>query len=325
MRLFAYFSLKKQKMKRVLVMMMMLVVQKVFCQIPQPGKDTYVNDFAHVLTADQISTLNAQIDGFVKNTGSQIAIVLVDTIPTAYEIKDYALLIGRKWHVGTDKNGIVYVAAIKQHKQRLQIATGLYQTLPKDKREAILEQVKPYFKQQDYAGGLKVLVSGVGDALNADLGVAPNAPAAATPVAPQNNQSLSNVSDPGFYVGIIFFFVPIILIVVVIIVRRNRRRSIQMHSNIGSGFGNGPIYNDQGSGVGPFVAGAAAGYVAERLIDGLNNNIGGNQNDAGNNNQPQSNNLSDNSNWGSDDSSSSDDSGFSSDSSDSDSGSSSDW
>jgi uncharacterized protein len=320
-------------MKNAIVIAFLLIAQAAFCQIPEPGLNTYVNDFAHVLTPDQISALNAQIAGIEKNTGTQLAIVLVSEIPAAYEIEDYALLIGRKWHVGNNKNGIVYVAAINQHKQRLQIATGLYQTLTKDRREAILDQVKPYFKKEDYTGGLSLLITQVGDALDADFGPAPNPTATSTSTA-NNGQPVSGDDDTYFYVGVGFVIV-IALVIAYFVRRRARMRRMQMYNSMGGGFGNGPGYPNQGGpGVGTFIAGAAAGavagYAAERLIDGLdNNNAAGNQNPSANNNQPQQNDPPDYGNWGGgssfDDSSSSDDSGFSSDSSDSDSGSSSDW
>ena len=112
-------------MKKILLLLLILSGQIGFAQIPTPQKNTYINDFAHVLTADQVKSLNQNIFEIEKSSGVQLAVVLVDKIPKGYEIEDYALLIGRKWHVGKNENGIVYVASISQHKQRLEIARGL--------------------------------------------------------------------------------------------------------------------------------------------------------------------------------------------------------
>jgi uncharacterized membrane protein YgcG len=153
-------------MKNVLILALMSWSLLSGAQIPKPQEDTYVNDFARVLSAGEISILNQQIAAIEKKSGVQIAVVLVKKVPPAYDIADYTLLIGRKWHVGTNKDGIVYVAAIRQHKQRLEVAEGLAQTLPDSLRKSILATIKPFFKQHDYNSGLLTLVDQLGASLN---------------------------------------------------------------------------------------------------------------------------------------------------------------
>ncbi|WP_121809330.1 TPM domain-containing protein [Mucilaginibacter kameinonensis] len=132
----------------------LLLVQSVFAQIPKPQKNTYVNDFAHVLTADQVYGLNKEIYRIEKASTVQIAIVLVKTVPAKYTIEKYTKLIGKKWHVGKAHNGIVYVAAIDQHKQRIELDSMALARLTIIEREGLLSAIKPYFKTGDYNGGL---------------------------------------------------------------------------------------------------------------------------------------------------------------------------
>ncbi|RKR80647.1 putative membrane protein YgcG [Mucilaginibacter gracilis] len=294
-------------MKKFLLLALLLVTQTVWSQIPKPQKNTYVNDFAKVLTTDEVASLNKAIFEIEQKTSVQFAVVLVNKIPAAYEIEDYALLIGRKWHVGKNKNGIVYVAAIQQHKQRLQIATGLDSTFTKDTRQAILGALNPYFKRTDYAGGLQLLVSQIGQTLDANLLKAPTrATSAAVNTAIRVSKPVPN--NNAVY-GIIILV--IVLVVVAYVIYSYKQSS---GSTVGSGTGlstgpaasynnmpaagyNNPGYNSgynnggmpvnsypnhSGSGVGSFVAGAAvgaiAGYAANSLLNNHGHHHGGNYN-----------------------------------------------
>ncbi len=82
-----------------------------------------VNDFAHVMTADQVQELEEKLVAYDDSTSIQIAVVTVQTTGD-YDIEDYALKILRDWKVGNKKtnNGLVILAAIQDHK--VYIATG---------------------------------------------------------------------------------------------------------------------------------------------------------------------------------------------------------
>ena len=318
-------------MKNIFFLIFLLVVQTAQSQIPQPQKNTYVNDFANVLAPGQIKYLNNQIFDIERNSSAQLAIILVNEVPAAYDIDEYALLIGRRWHVGTNKNGIVYVAAIGQHKQSLQVAGNLYGTFNREKRTAILDELKPYFKQGDYNGGITKLVNEIGGALGTSY--QNQAATTASAQTAQNSPPTGNDGNIEFYIGLAFI---VLFIIIIFLAIRNARRNrmVRMNSYTSNrGFYNKVDYNqypDQtGAGIGDFVAGAAVGYAAEQMLNpGQNPDYGPvNQNNTGGDNNSGQNSPQDYGNWGggADNSSSSDDSGFSSDFSSDDSGSSSDW
>src|ERR1700761_7398776 len=83
----------------------------------KPNPPTRVNDFAHVMTADQVAALEHKLVAYNDSTSSDIVIVTVPDIGDA-SIEDYALKILRTWGVGDKKNnnGIVVLADIKGHK-----------------------------------------------------------------------------------------------------------------------------------------------------------------------------------------------------------------
>lgn len=125
-----------------------------FAQVPKPKPNTYVNDLANVLTAGQIEQLNQQALALEKATSVQIAIVITDKLPDNMEIEDYAREIGRTWHVGNANNGLVYVAVLSSHKQRLEVARQLEGTIPDIEALHITDGIKPFFRKQDYFAGL---------------------------------------------------------------------------------------------------------------------------------------------------------------------------
>lgn len=130
-------------------------------QVPKPIPGTYVDDFANVLTTEQILQLNKQVGALERATSVQLAIVLVQALPGEMNIDDYAREIGRTWHVGNANNGLVYVISITQHKQRLEVAKELEGSIPDVTALHILESIKPFLHKGDYFTGLFNMVQQV--------------------------------------------------------------------------------------------------------------------------------------------------------------------
>lgn len=350
-------------MKSLSLFILLFVAQFTLAQIPKPQKNTYVNDFAHVLTKAQKDALNVKIHAIERTTSVQMAIVLVDKLPKNYEIEDFALLIGRKWHVGKNKNGLVYVAAIKQHKQRLEVAQKLTTMVSDSASSEMLSGIKPFFKQKDYDGGLQYLISQIQEVVH--------------PLAVQHPQKIADKqqvpdSKKNFdiwstIISAIFFFILFSLIVygVIAIIRSVRgtptnantnnypsnynsygsRPGYSTGSNYPTGYPTPPPTSNTGAIVEGLVAGAAAGYAARAIQDHMNENHHNSSfsstssddsrdddssydNSSNNNVSSNDNDSSDWGNWDSGSSDSSYDSGSSSSSDDdgySGSGASSDW
>jgi uncharacterized protein len=145
-------------MKSLLVLLSLLIATSGFAKIPEPQKNTYVNDYAHVLSKKQIKLLNERIKKFENKTTVQLAVVLVNYVPSDYSIDEFATLIGRRWHVGTNDNGLVYVLAIKQRLQRLEVARNLQATITDDDAEQILNTVKANLRSRHYASAIYNIV-----------------------------------------------------------------------------------------------------------------------------------------------------------------------
>src|SRR5262245_56645059 len=68
----------------------------------KPNPQRLVNDYAHVLTSDQLQTLKHKLVQYDDSTSTQIVVVTVNTLDD-YPIEDAALAILRNWGVGNKK------------------------------------------------------------------------------------------------------------------------------------------------------------------------------------------------------------------------------
>lgn len=147
-------------MKRLIALLCFLPLFGI-SQIPDYKPNTYVNDFTGTLLAEQIKVLNDTLLSLEKKTSVQFAIILINELPENISIEEYSIGIGTKWHVGNARNGLVYVAAINQRKQRLEVGRALEGDIPDISAGEITDALKPFFREKDYFGGLLKLIEGV--------------------------------------------------------------------------------------------------------------------------------------------------------------------
>jgi uncharacterized protein len=154
-------------MKRVVVLLCFLPL---FClaQIPGPNANTYVNDYVNVLTADQVYQLNIRLRHLEDETTVQLAILLIDNLPPDLSIEEYARAVGNKWKVGVNHNGMVYVAVLNEHKQRLEVAERLEGDIPDMIAAEMINNLRSDLQSEDYYAALNLLISQI----NKRLGVA---------------------------------------------------------------------------------------------------------------------------------------------------------
>lgn len=288
-------------MKRFLLLSFIVIANWASAQIPVAKKGTFVNDYVSVLTPAEIKALNQKIYIIQQETKVQLAVVLVNKIPAAYTIKSFATGIGRKWHVGTKKRGLVYVAAVDEHSQRLSVAQNLTTVFTPEKSDAILSSMKTAYRNADYAGGLTILVNKIHTTLvpQAEVKQQPKPVLTAVP-AKAEDKAVTKEDNSDILPGIIFFSVVILLVVIIYYRGKLKQQRIateamlklQDMQNGGykqGGYGSGvrgysgggyssagrrPVQNGRRSSTGSFLTGAAlgaaGGYGARYLQDKLN-------------------------------------------------------
>jgi len=130
------------------------------CFPEKPSKPRLVNDFAEVISPEQVNQLERVLVNFNDTTSIQILILTVKSL-CDYEKIDFAYEIGEQWGVGSKKfnNGVVVLVKPKYPNRKGEAAIvtgyGMEGVLPDAIAKRIVEnEMIPRFKQNDYFGGI---------------------------------------------------------------------------------------------------------------------------------------------------------------------------
>ncbi len=118
---------------------------------------TFVLDGEHLL-ADEAG-LEEKLGALDKSKKAQLKILVVDSL-NGEDVMDFSQRVATKWALGTDKadNGILVVLAISDRKVRVHTGYGLEAVLTDQYCGEVSREARPYFKKQDYVGGLNHIV-----------------------------------------------------------------------------------------------------------------------------------------------------------------------
>jgi uncharacterized protein len=115
-----------------------------------------VNDYAGVMSPEQIQSLESQLAQFEQETGHQVAVLTTPTLD-GEDIEGFSIRVAENWKIGKKgfDNGIILVVAVKDRRLRLEVGYGLEGVLPDAVANQIIsEYIVPRFRAQDYAGGI---------------------------------------------------------------------------------------------------------------------------------------------------------------------------
>ncbi len=121
--------------------------------IPQPRG--WVNDFAGVISPQELEKLDSLIQGLEGETGAEIAVVTVKSI-APYDEKEYARLLFDNWQPGKKgkDNGLLVLLAVQDKRWRIETGYGLEGILPDGLCGEIgRNYMVPYFKEARYGEG----------------------------------------------------------------------------------------------------------------------------------------------------------------------------
>lgn len=146
-----------------LFVLIMLISGIVFAQggIPdKPVPPRLVNDFANILSPEQLQSLESKLVAMSDSTTVQMVVVIVPTL-NGNEKADFAQQLGQKWGVGGKEfdNGFVILVKPKTSSENGEafIATGygVEKFVPDATAfDVVNNEMIPYFKQNDYYGGI---------------------------------------------------------------------------------------------------------------------------------------------------------------------------
>jgi uncharacterized protein len=145
-------------MKRFLFLLLVVIPCFSYAQPPIPELwGTRIHDEAGILPAPFINQIELQLKQHEDSTSNQIALLVIETLD-GYPIEQYTLAVAEKWLLGQKKNdnGILVFVAVKDHKIRIEVGSGLEGVLPDLLANQIIRnEMAPYFRKSDYEGGIQ--------------------------------------------------------------------------------------------------------------------------------------------------------------------------
>ena len=144
-------------MKRLLILFL-LALSATFCRAQLPEfSNRLVNDYAKVLSADEVRTMETRLRSYYDTTSNCIIVVIINDL-AGYEPADYAQRLGENWGVGTGKysNGLVILLSPEGHEVFIATGYGLEGVLPDVTCHRIADKyMKPHFQEEEYYEGLE--------------------------------------------------------------------------------------------------------------------------------------------------------------------------
>ncbi|MDQ5969424.1 MAG: uncharacterized protein QG579_581, partial [Patescibacteria group bacterium] len=161
-------SLTKTPMQRYFALFGLLFLPFLALAFAVPEKpNTYVNDYAKILTAEEVSALETKIQSFESNTTNEIAVVTISTLD-GDTVENVAQQIFTEWGIGKkDKNnGVLLLVAVEDRKTRIHTGYGVEGDLTDIGTSYIQRDVMtPAFRNGDYYGGINGAVDKMIEAL----------------------------------------------------------------------------------------------------------------------------------------------------------------
>jgi uncharacterized protein len=155
--------IKKNLLLPVLLILTFSVLAQDIPERPEPPR--LVNDYAGILSSDELARLEQKLVNFNDSTSTQIVVVIVKSL-NGYDKNDFAQRLGQKWGVGQKgrNNGIVILVKPKYPNEKgeadIQTGYGLEGVLPDITCKQIVDnEMIPRFAQGDYYGGISTGVS----------------------------------------------------------------------------------------------------------------------------------------------------------------------
>ena len=146
----------KSRFLRIIYTLTILVLS-CFAQAQEfPAKSNrLVNDYASLLSSEEVSSLEQKLVAYNDSTSTQISIVIIKSLE-GYEVSDYAVRLASAWGIGqSDKNnGAIILVAVDDRKMSIQTGYGLEGVLPDAICKRIIErELKPSFKAGNFYEG----------------------------------------------------------------------------------------------------------------------------------------------------------------------------
>src|SRR4030042_6948461 len=138
----------------------------------------YINDYVGLVDYSSKSELEALASKIEEETGSEIAVAIVDSLQ-GITVEEYAVRLFEKWGIGKEKedNGILILICtegeVGNRPLRIEVGYGLEGVITDLEAKEIIENViVPRFKENDYDSGIYNGIVGIANKIYQEQGKA---------------------------------------------------------------------------------------------------------------------------------------------------------
>ena len=198
----------KLKHTTFIVALMLCLSQSIFAQfnIPDKPKDqTSVYDYINLLSTSEYYNLEQKLVQYSDSTSTQIVVTIISST-NGENINYLGANWGEKWGIGqaNEDNGILIILAKDDRRIAINTGLGVEHLLTDAMSRRIIERdIIPYFKRDDYPGGLNKGVDSIFEVLSGEY------------------QSSGGSKNGGFPIIILLFLI-IMFIIIIIAISKHR-------------------------------------------------------------------------------------------------------
>ncbi len=258
-----------------LITLLLLLLPVAWMRAEKPGDlpvpTAYVNDYAHVLTAEgaqKIETLCLEVQN---KADAQLFVVTIKTLDDGMSKEEFTSELEEKWKAG--KKGVdreaIFLYVQSPRGTRIETGYGLEGILNDAKVGAILDQADPIIKTFDYDNGMYMGIADLAQVIAADKGVTLDAPAHTYHYAPPPQQQRQ--AQRGGGLGQILLAVGFVVVIVILAKTGNLGWAIYLVMSLlggggggRGGWGGGGGDGEGGGGFGGTGGGSSGGGGASR-------------------------------------------------------------
>ena len=147
----------------ILLSLYFLFLTSIASALEVPALRGRVSDYANVLQSNQIQVLEAQLSQLERDTGHQVAVLTIPTLD-GEDLEGFSIRVAESWKIGKKgfDNGVILLVAVKDRRLRLEVGYGLEGVMPDAiAKRVTADYIVPYFRQQDYGGGIVAGIAAV--------------------------------------------------------------------------------------------------------------------------------------------------------------------
>lgn len=121
-----------------------------------------VTDAAEILTDEEEARLSDRLARYEMRTKHQMVIATASSLHGT-RVDNFGTCLGERWEIGRQDHddGIVILIAPKEQQMRIATGLGMEKILTDDKALAVIHEMIPQLKVQDYGGSLSTGIDAI--------------------------------------------------------------------------------------------------------------------------------------------------------------------